>query len=136
VTVRSDERNEFLTDILTTAVENGGHGWFSVDEYQWEAVPAGGAYATVADDEGEIHRIDLDVLERGLQVIRDAVLGPDHLGGQVLHNATSGCQLYVSPVQRTNICLADRTNGDEGDLDCIDALAIVECGLFGRVVYA
>lgn len=139
-TARSSERTEFLTDLLTTAIENFGYGWFTVDEYEWENPPAGGAYAVVTDeDEGETHRIDLDVIVRGLRVIRDATTQVDPRqpnDGPVLHNDRNGFRLFVSPAQRRNIMLADRTNGDEGDLDCIDALAVVECGLFGRVVYA
>jgi hypothetical protein len=135
---RSDERTEFLTDLLTTAIENGGHGWFTVDEYIWEDVAPGGAYALVTEDDGvhhEQHRIDLALITAGLTVIREAV-PTQAAGGVVLLNANTHEKLYLSPAQRDKILLADRTNGEEGDFDSIDALAIVECGLFGKVVYA
>lgn len=137
---RSDRRNEFLTDILTGAIENGGHGWFSVDEYKWESVPLGGAYALVTDEEeDEQHRIDLDVIAKGLGVIRDAELREvsDYDGShKVPHNKSTGERMYLGQDRRAEIMLADRTNGEDGDLDVIDYLAVVECGLFGKVVYA
>lgn len=138
---RTDERNEFLTDILTGAIENYGYGWFEVDEYKWESVPLGDAYAVITQNEEEDepqHRVDLDVIARGLGVIRDAQMRVDDEypnDGEVLHNRTSGKRLYMAPGRRRNIMLADRTNGDDGDLDVVDYLNIVECGLFGAVLY-
>lgn len=138
---RSDTRNEFLTDILTGAIENYGYGWFEVDEYKWESVPPGDAYAVITETEKEgepQHRVDLDVIARGLGVIRDAQMQVDDQypdDGEVLHNQASGKRLYMAPGRRKNIMLADRTNGDDGDLDVVDYLNIVECGLFGAVLY-
>lgn len=142
-TRRSQERIDFLTDVLTTAVEHGGYGFFYVDEYRWENVEPGEAYAIVTDkedDEVGSYRIDLDLIAKGLGVIRSAELREitdwDGSAVEVLHNVKTGERLYLSESQRKNILLADRTNYDEGDLDVIDALAVVECGLFGKVVYA
>lgn len=136
--VRSKERVEFLTDILTGAIECGGYGWFSVDEYKWEDMGER-AYAVVTedDDDSATHRIDLDVIARGLGVIRSATMGPvlDRDGDEVLCHAATGERLFVGPHRRREIMLANRSNGADGDLDVIDYLAIVECGLFGAVVY-
>src|SRR5690554_2659159 len=100
-TTRNDERTEFLTDLLTTAIENGGHGWFYVNEYEPGALckPDGNAYAIVADMEtDEEHRVDLGVITRGLRVIGDAVEQTDLRhpeGGPVLHNKGTGERLFV-----------------------------------------
>lgn len=143
MTTRTDKRIEFLTDILTGAIENYGYGWFVVHEYRWQNTTD--PYALVEDEsDGERHRIDLAVVRRGLGVIRNAVLRSpdpaqptlDGAADSVLFNAKTGERLYISPAQRRNIMLSDRTNGDDGDMDVIDYLAVVECGLFGKVVYA
>ena len=138
---RSDQRQQFLTDVLITAIESGSLGWFVVHEYRYDTVPLGAAYAVIEpeDDDAETYRVDLDVIARGLAVIRNAA--PRPLPGcqdaaPVLCNATTGQRLYLSTDMRRRILAADRSNGDDGDLDAIDALDIVECALFGRVVYA
>lgn len=138
-TRRTDQRKKFLTDILTTAVENGGVGWFYTLAYKWESVPLGDAYAIVQDMEDEtlIRRVDLGIIARGLGVIRAAKPAVDQKypdDGPVLHNAETGQRLYLSVDAQKKIGQCDREN--EADLDAVDALAIVECGLFGRVVYS
>jgi hypothetical protein len=137
------ERKEFLTDILTGAIENGGHGWFMVHDYEWEADEP---YAVIEENDGDESngdgrtRVDHGVIRRGLRVIAGAELreiteGYD-AGCSVLHNGKDGRRLFLSPQQRKEIMLADRTNGEDGDLDVVDYLAIIECGLFGAVTYA
>lgn len=145
IMVRSKERVEFLTNILTGAIESGAYGWFMVDEYRWEDMGEH-AYAVITEEDETVaegaepatYRIDFDVIVRGLQVIRKATMGPvkDHNGSLVLCNAVTEKRLFVAPHRRAEIDRANRSNGDDGDLDVIDYLAIVECGLFGRVVYA
>lgn len=136
---RTPERVQILTDMLTGAMEHGGHGWFSASEYRW--INQGeNAYAVIRDDEGggTPYRVTLDVIARGLGVIRDAVMRVDleHPNdGEVLHNVKSGERLGLSQKLRQEIMLVDRTNGADGDLDVIGYLAILECGLFGKVVY-
>ncbi|HEX2242595.1 MAG TPA: hypothetical protein VHK27_04975 [Gammaproteobacteria bacterium] len=139
MTTRSDERNEFLTDLFVTAMEHGGYGAFRVHEYEWDMEPED-IYAVISfGDECEScddgvctsHRVTLDTMARGLRVIRDAVTKDD-----VLYNRTYGMRLYLAEASRRELMLCDRTNGDDGDYDVVDALAVVECALFGRVVYA
>lgn len=135
----SERRREFLTDVLTMAVENGGHGWFSVEEYVWsdpDVLP----YAVVVDDvdhddEATTHRITFAVLSKGLGVIGKARNQATERDGHVLHNMDTGQRLYMSRDMQTRIMRASREY-EAGDLDAIDALAIVECGLFGAVTYA
>jgi len=83
--------------------------------------------------------INLDTFARGLGVIRNAVPKVDERypdDGEVLHNRKTGERLYLSSYLREDILAADRTNGEEGDIDVVGALAVLECGLFGKVVYA
>jgi hypothetical protein len=128
---RSPERIEFLTDLLTTAIENGGYGWFTVETWRWEDVEPGDAFAEITAEDGTFNgRIDLDTMARGLGVIKAAVQD-----GGLLRNAATSERLYLSPEVRASIMLADHTNGDDGDLDVVDALAVLECALFGSVVY-
>jgi len=135
------DRKQFLTDVLTGAIENGGHGWFSVDEYTWDD-PDTEPFAVVIedDDDAERHRIDFALIRKGLRVIADARPRPiaegHDAGLLVLHNMTTGGRLYLSHEQRREIVKADRTNGEDGNLDALDYLAIIECGLFGAVTYA
>jgi hypothetical protein len=52
-----------------------------------------------------------------------------------LVNADTGQPLYVSPHHRRRVLAAARENYG-GEMDVIDASAIAECALYGRVVYA
>lgn len=133
---RSAARTEFLSDLFTTAMAHGGYGQFTVSDYTDTS-----ATVTFHEDgpEGGTHRVNLDTMARGLRVIRDAVLrdpGGYMTGALVPHNAETGQRLYFGGDARRALLLADRTNGDKGDYDVIGALAVLECALFGRVVYA
>lgn len=130
---------EFTDDMITTAVENGGMGWFYVREYRWESMPPGETFAVVEDKEDErVHRIDRSVILEGLRVMATHVLREVPYDGLVPHNAATGERLYLSASSCERILRASQDpDGDgAGDMDVIDALAIVECGLFGKVVYA
>lgn len=124
---RTAERTEFLTDIVVTAIENYGYGWFSVEDYDCD-----NGTARIFDqyDDDAPYDVSIDVIAKGLGVIRDAK--KDENGDLV--NATTGKRLYISVYARKAYMEADREN-DAGDLDVVDALGILECGLFGQVVY-
>lgn len=137
-TNRTPARIEFLVDVLTTAIENYGYGQFETDDYKHSDGAESFATIRFYDDPENIHRVTLDTLAHGLTVIRDAVKRDAETfpaGDTVLHNAKTGQRLYMSSEMRANILLADHTNGDDGDLDVVDALAILECALFGAVTY-
>ncbi|MFC3504481.1 hypothetical protein ACFOOK_26415 [Micromonospora krabiensis] len=133
---RSRERVKFLDNLMTTAIENYGYGWFYVHEYAGEGETL---YAVIEDEDepGDTYRVDLDTFAKGLGVIDRAELKVDPEfpnDGEVLHNSATGQRLYMSQRHRKRILTASRTNGDEGDIDVVDALAVLECALFGRVV--
>lgn len=146
MTKRSAARTQFLINIMITAVEHNGYGFIDVDAYD----PDSGT-ATVSDryDDEDYTQwyLNPDVIAKGLAVIRDARpqdVTTTYCEGtewehsetvSVLHNADTDQRLYLSTGARREILLADRTNGEEGDLDVIDCLAVVECALFGAVTY-
>lgn len=149
MTNRSDARVQFLGNCMDGALAHNGYGFCEIVEYKWQAGKDStefrpDAHAVIVPhygydddyDKGQQWRVTLDTFAHGIAVIRDAVLR--EVGGEgekVLHNAKTGERLYLSEVRRKEIVLADRTNGDDGDLDVNDYLAILECALFGRVVY-
>jgi hypothetical protein len=135
--IRTTERTEFLTDVVVTAIENYGYGpWFEVCAYD---STKGRAVIEVEDDKANRHMVDADMIAKGFGVIRSAVLrravGDDECQPDVLHNVKTGQRLYLSPSNQRRILTAYR-ECDAGDLDVVDALAILECALFGAVTYA
>lgn len=136
---------EFTDCMITTAVENGGMGWFYVRAYRWQNLAPGEVYADVVDreewDESEeaapVHRINRSVILSGLRVMDTHVLQDVPYDGMVPHNTATGERLYLSAESCRRIVAASQDpDGDgAGDIDAVDALAIVECGLFGKVVY-
>lgn len=157
---RSSERITFLAGILCTAVEHQGYGFIEALEYEYE--PEAATYALIRDryeeENGDMgayaaseQRIDLDTIARGIGIIRRAVLKEvqarrGHVSldkgipntaptfEMVLHNARTGQRLYLSEDNRKRILAAERDR-DAGELDVVDALAVVECAVFGAVVY-
>jgi hypothetical protein len=137
---RSPARTEFLTDILVTAIEHNGAGFCHALEYR--PTDDGTAYALIVDSEepdGEQWRVDLDTIATGLGIIRNATLKEFPRGDgteQAYANKTTGERLYLDADLRAQILAADRTNHEEGDIDVTGALAILECAIFGKVIYA
>lgn len=129
---RSEKRKQFLQDVLTTAIEGGINYWAGVDEYKWDGLPVGDAYAVVVEQE-EIttdedgfdvypesakHRVDIDVIAKGIGILlekRKDERWKKHYWHQFV--------------------IANRTNSDEGDYDADIADQILQAGLFGEVVY-
>ncbi len=50
---RSAEREQFLLDLLTTAVEHNGYGFFDVDEYVWDRPPSE-VFADISEEVEEL----------------------------------------------------------------------------------
>jgi hypothetical protein len=134
---RTPEREKFLLDVLTTAVEHAGYGFFDVEEYVWDVAPRE-AYADIVmredyePEEGNNNwHLTIDTIATGLGIIRRAKPNADGV-----LTTTDGKILWFGGNERRALLAADASNGDEGDLDVIGALAVVECALFGCVVYA
>lgn len=141
---RSPERIAWLTNLLIDAIEHAGYGFPGAVEY--EPNDDGTAYAVIydrfeEDDDPntppkETWRIDLDTMAKGLGIIRNAVMKEVENDGPVPHNKDTGDRLYFGGEVRRQLLLADRTNGDDGDYDVFGALAVLECAIFGHVMYA
>lgn len=136
--ISTGDRAGFLADLLITAIENCGYGQFETLAYNSD--PATGTCATIRfEDDDQVHRVNPDTMAHGLATIRTADLRVDDkhpADGLILHNTTTGQRLYMSSKMRDALMLCDRTNGDEGDYDVIDALAVLEIALLGAVTYA
>ena len=129
---RSDARVQFLADVMTTAIEHFGYGFPEVVEDQREDGHEADWYVVIVDrylepdDEGygRHHAIDLGTIAKGLGIIRGWKAGED------------GRPDDWAPAEWVRqLWLADRTNGEDGDVDVIGALAVLECAIFGEVVY-
>lgn len=127
---RTDERKQFLTDVLTTAVEGGINYWAAVSGYRWD-VPLGEARVDVweseeADDDFGTHwpsdyvpkHVTIDTIAHGIAVLTEQ-----------RKDAQPGSYW------RSGFLAANRTNGDEGDYDAGIADDILQAGIFGEVVY-
>lgn len=127
MTKRSAARVEFLSDVLTTAVEGGINYWASVSAYRWDTPNPDEIGVTVhVDDEDdwptEGKRVTLDTIAHGIAVLK-ASGGPSSPGEE-----------YPGSYWK-EFLLADRTNGEDGDYDAGIADCILQAGLFDKIVY-
>lgn len=117
-------REQFLSDVITTAIE-GGIGYWSVClQYQYEGNVVvidgkdygGGTRATISPlDTDDIWHVTPDTIARGISVIRER---------------EDFCRLAI----RDTILAASREN-DGGEIDADGADVIVQAALFGELVY-
>lgn len=130
---RTRKREQFLADNLARAMEHGGYGFPTCVEYYTPDGKPGEWFAVIEDrytEEGEEEygttwRVDLETVAKGFGVIRR------WHAGDGTHDDDWKPARWVK-----DLLLADRTNGADGDIDVIGALAVLECALFGKVVYA
>lgn len=124
---RSAERTEFLSDVLTTAVEGGINYWAQVSGYRWNCPPAERGvtvHDVVGDDiPPEGRRVTLDDIARAVNAIAKAPLSDPEPVALGLHRQ-----------YRRQVVEASREN-DAGDIDAGLADAIVQVAVFGEVIY-
>ena len=116
---RSEKREQYLDDVLTTAIEGGIDYW--VDEWIEIDLDRSGnsssdwryRFATFVDIEGDTYTINHDTIAKGLGIV-------------TRRNAEHDKELILN----------NRTNGDDGDHDALDADKVVQFALFGELVYA
>ncbi len=136
---RTAERQEFLADVITTALEGGVGYWSQASEYRWFSPDLSGgtatpgpngtanAYATLHETDtpdgelGDALTVDVDVIARAFGKIRRAASG----------------DLVIPFLSREYARrLRDAYDDiDAGDIDADDADVVVQVGLFGQVVY-
>lgn len=118
---------EFIHDIFTTALEGGIGYWSECCTYHWSKggpdheADLVGFYAYIeetesGEDDPTVHRIDREVILRGLS----RLFTGDYRG---LHPSTAGRIMGAA------------LGGDAGSIDASDADCVVQIGLFGEVVY-
>jgi len=112
-TRRSDERTEFLKDVIVTAVEGGGlNHWAACKGYDYRK---GLVYVKGRYDTARWQEVDLDIIDQGISMFRDPAfeIGPDY---------------------RVAIHFADTAN-DASYLEAITADFIIQAALFGEIMY-
>lgn len=127
---RSAERQEFLADIVTIAIEGGINSWASVNDYHWWSPTLEGgtaehadgmpnAYATITESDdfgdGGTFTITVDAIANA---IGKALADPQLLG-----------EANTRRLRQSN------RDNDAGDIDANDASALVEIFCFGKVTY-
>lgn len=114
---RSTEPAQFLSDILTTAVESGVFQACGchMKNYTWTDDPPT-AYVYLVDEDGIRHPINLDTIARGIR----RVLSPG---------------FQINPRVR-EVIRDDNRDNDACYIDVIGAAAIIEAAIFGQIVYA
>jgi len=111
---RSPEREEFLADILTTAVEGGVNYWAYADAYIHTPSKDAAVLLEEAEEDECPHYVDIDSIAKGI------ALYLEHLRPQNEY--------------RKRIAEANRDN-DAGELDAEDADVIVQFAIFGEIKY-
>lgn len=120
---RSPERTQFLNDLLITAIEGGMTS-------QWAE------FRSIERDE------ELNIVKAVLVDEYDPVDMAPQSWTVTIDTMAKGLAVHRNDPAFTEQCeggngltLADRTNGEDGDYDAIDADAILQLGLFGKVVF-
>jgi hypothetical protein len=111
---RSDERKQFLADILTTAIEGGINYWSRTLKYKWKDTPTEPT-AVIRDEDGSKYDLSIETVAKGIGLI---VRGEVHLNTAM-----------VESIKRAN-----REN-EAADLDAWDADAIIQAAVLGELVY-
>lgn len=106
---RNDKREEFLDDVLTTAVEGGVQYWCMVRQGE------GDAYLLIDHEDGQRHKVNIETIARGWGLYKGESISGQDYGKQAM--------------------LANQTNGEDGDYDADVADIVLQLGLFGKVVY-
>ena len=121
----SEERIEFLSDCVITAVEGGTGYWAEVRNYKWSRdEETGQMMGATVELRSEIPRtsdpepwfmVNLETIERGIIRLKDKnfKINPNLLG----------------------LILAAERNDDASDIDAEAADCIVQAALFGELVY-
>lgn len=133
---RSDERTEFLRDIITTAVEGGTNYWAQVSQYQWNDCMEGGKLrVSVGQRVGDETRAVLHPLASDESGYEDEGKVIDIEGvARALGKIRSAAPLALNESIRAQIREADR-DLEGGMVDAALADVIVQIALLGDVIY-
>ena len=124
MTTRTATRTQFLTDVLTTAVEGGIGYWAQVTSYTWdtEVVADRGVTITDVEDSGAIVRVTVANIA--------TALGKFTKGTAV----EAAAVVKVHPSYVRQIRTANREN-DGGEIDADLADMVLQVAALGEVIY-
>lgn len=120
MTYRSAKRTEFLSDVMITAIEGGMDYWVEILElnrvedsneylgWRWDGM------VIKADDEPEIYTVNLNDVARGVRLLCESKIDNDRVNA---------------------MRLANKTNGDDGGIDAMNADMAIQYAIFGEIVY-
>jgi len=115
---RSEKRTEFLKDVLSTAIEGGIDYWSVLWDYDYDAGTATIQVWNTNNEsqvEGDKIYLTIDSVARGIKLLVDIGDVPEEI--------------------KKNVGLANKTNGEYGDYDSIDADCIIQMAIFGKIIY-
>jgi hypothetical protein len=129
ITLDAEFDNQLLFDIFVTALEGGIGYWSVCSDYHWQnedgTEDLDGFYATIQvhdDEEVDEYRVDADVLRTGLlRCLQGNVERVKYLSKNVR---------VLAILMSLDVPFTDYIDYDAGDAD-----QIVQCALFGEVVY-
>ena len=130
---RTAEREQFLADIITTAVEGGTGYWASVSQYRWDGLPARDVFAVLHEEGDDFSdelapplRLDINAVAKGIGKITRGEVEVGEFGSE--YNRPLG------DYARKLIAEASREN-DAGNIDSDMADIIAQVALLGIVRY-
>lgn len=150
---KSAERQMFLWDVMSTALEGGVNSWSAADEIVREVDP--GEDRPLSDPRAMFHYSEyvlfcseggpepsecgLSTKENPIDVCPGHRVDPDVIArgiGLASLSAVKGDQQGIGwhYSQRRHVIEGNREN-DAGDIDAFDANCIVQLGVFGSVIY-
>lgn len=120
------EREDFLRELMRTALYHGDYGWFDVRR-------SDGKKAVIVNQmTGEEHKVDWQTIARGLRIIRTSVV----IGSNKTRiDPKTGEPIEFDGPKRDALIEADKSDGARGSYDVAAALTVLECGLFGKPKY-
>lgn len=144
---RSAERQEFLADIITTAVEGGINYWSQVSDYRWQSPSLGYSHPQRFPEGSTPERADASVTVWDYECDEGREDNPPRYDITV-ESIASALAKFRAPDAATTLHLAernvaivrenDRTNGEPETTQDVDADVadwIVQVACFGEVIY-
>lgn len=137
MTARSAEREQFLADIITGAIEGGTGYWAKVYRYKWVDLPPAEVNALIVTEE------DCEASDEWIA----AHPGSSNKDWLSEHGKLINCDLIARGIGRIvrrevgvnstirGYILYGNAENDAGEIDADAADVIVQAGLFGELVY-
>lgn len=133
------DRDNFLIALTNLALDAyPGKVWFAVDQDSRNKERGSGIICEYLEDGMPFHRVSAATIRTGMKVIRGSAMGVwQYPNTETVVDAIvnkDGQRLFMTE-QRQDRILQANTDNDITDLHQDDALAVLECGLFGQVTY-